>query len=529
MATDIDPIGPCGPAINAPTSGSSARAESDRRPHAVIIGSGFGGLAAALRLLARGFRVTVLERLDRPGGRGRVFKQDGYTFDAGPTIITAPFLLHELWELFGRRLEDDVTLKALNPFYKIRFADGDEMAFSDDPEAMRREVMRVAPDDLGGYERFFKSSEEIFRYGFMKLGFQPFSTLGSMAKATPKLLKLGAYWSVYQYISRYVKSEKLRIAMSFHPLFIGGNPFSVTSTYCLINFMEREWGVHFVMGGTGALVDAMVKLIREEGGSLHFDSEVARIRLDGKKANGVVLASGEEIDADLVVSNADMAWTYRKLLPENAKGRWTGRKSVKSRYSMGLFIWYFGTNRRYDHVAHHSILLGPRYKGLLVDIFKKKKLAADFSLYLYRPTATDPSLAPEGGDAFYALSPVPNLLGDTDWTEQAETYRQGIADYLEETLMPGLQDAVVTERVQTPLDFRDQLLSYHGAGFGLEPVIHQSAWFRPHNKSEDFENLYLVGAGTHPGAGVPGVICSARILDDVVPDPTFFLREKAAS
>jgi len=527
MTTEIDPTGPR--AALDPASPAAEPRGADGRAHAVVIGSGFGGLAAALRLLARGYRVTILERLDRPGGRGRVFKQDGHTFDAGPTIITAPFLLEELWDLFGKRFSDAVDLRALNPFYKIRFADGDEMAFSDDPAVMRAEIERIAPGDADGFERFLKDSEEIFRYGFMKLGFQPFSTLGSMARAAPKLFALGAHRSVHHHVARYVKSEKLRIALSFHPLFIGGNPYSVTAMYCLINFMEREWGVHFVMGGTGALVDAMVKLIREEGGELHFNQNVEKIRLDGRRATGVRLSSGEEIDADIVVSNADVGWTYQKLLPDGVKGRWTGRKGRRAKYSMGLFVWYFGTNRRYENVAHHSILLGPRYKGLLDDIFKKKILAPDFSLYLYRPTATDPSLAPAGGDTFYALSPVPNLLADIDWVEKREVYRQGIADYLEETLMPGLQDSVVTERVQTPLDFQDQLLSTHGAGFGIEPLMTQSAWFRAHNKSEDFENLFLVGAGTHPGAGVPGVICSARILDDIAPDPAFFQQRNGAA
>lgn len=526
MTTEIDPQTPDG---LGPKRSATTGLPMDQRPLAVVIGSGFGGLSAAIRLTVRGYRVSVLERLDRPGGRGRVFRQDGFTFDAGPTIITAPFLLQELWDICGQRLEDDVTLAAMNPFYKIRFADGDEMSFSDDPEAMRAEIERIAPDDVDGYERFLKSSEEIFRYGFLKLGFQDFSTIGSMAKAAPKLFGLGAARSVHSHVSTFVKNEKLRIALSFHPLFIGGNPFAVTAMYCLINYMEREWGVHFVMGGTGALVDAMVKLLERQGGEISYESEVSQILMDGNRACGVKLADGSRIKADIVVSNADMAWTYEHLLPKSAQGRWTGGKASKAAYSMGLFIWYFGTKVKYDHVAHHSILLGPRYKGLLHDIFKKKKLATDFSLYLYRPTATDPSLAPDGCDTFYALSPVPNLQGETDWQTHAETYRQGIADYLEETLMPGLQDNVVTELVQTPLDFRESLLSVHGAAFGLEPLITQSAWFRPHNKSENFENLFLVGAGTHPGAGVPGVICSARILDDVVPDPAVFVPGGALS
>lgn len=308
------------------------------------------------------------------------------------------------------------------------------------------------------------------------------------------------------------------MVLSFHPLLIGGNPFTVTSIYALISFLERRWGVHSAMGGTGSLVRGLVGLIEGQGGRMRYGAEVSEITLDGRRATGVRLASGECIPADIVVSNADAAWTYRHLVPAGARRRWTDRRIERSRYSAGLFVWYFGTRRRYPEVAHHSILLGPRYRGLLEDIFKHKRLAKDFSLYLHRPTATDPSLAPEGCDTFYALSPVPNLGGDTDWAQAAEPYRAAIARYLSETVLPDLEAQVVTSRVATPQDFQDRLLSFRGAGFSLEPVLWQSAWFRPHNRSEDIDRLYLVGAGTHPGAGLPGVISSARVLDMVVPD-----------
>jgi phytoene desaturase len=315
-----------------------------------------------------------------------------------------------------------------------------------------------------------------------------------------------------------VRDERLRVVLSFHPLLIGGNPFTTTSIYCLIAFLERRWGVHFAMGGTGSLVKGLVGLIEGQGGSVRCGSEVAEILTQRGVATGVRLASGETLQADIVVSNADPAWTYKKLLPGIARKRWTDRRIDNARYSMSLFVWYFGTRRRFDTVAHHTILLGPRYRGLLQDIFERKVLAEDFSLYLHRPTATDPTLAPPGCDAFYVLSPVPHLESGIDWSVQAEPYRQRIERALSETVLPNLGREVVSSRILTPQDFQDRLSSYRGAAFGLEPVLTQSAWFRPHNRSEEVERLFLVGAGTHPGAGLPGVLSSARVLDDIVPD-----------
>jgi phytoene desaturase len=309
---------------------------------------------------------------------------------------------------------------------------------------------------------------------------------------------------------------------SFHPLLIGGSPLRATAVYCLIAFLEQSYGVHFAMGGTGRLVSGLVDLIKGQGGDVRCDEEVRSITVQNGAASGVTLVSGEQIDADIVVSNADSAWTYRKLLPASARRRWTDRKIEKAHYSMGLFVWYFGTRRKYPDVAHHTILLGPRYKELLKDIFQRQILAPDFSLYLHRPTATDPSLAPDGCDTFYVLSPVPNLGGGQDWTVEAEPYRQAIAHALEDTILPGLSDEIVTSRMATPLDFESRLCSFRGAAFGLEPVLTQSAWFRPHNRSEDVRNLFIVGAGTHPGAGLPGVLSSARILDKVTPDASVF-------
>jgi phytoene desaturase len=498
--------------------GHAATRTPRRRPHAVVIGSGFGGLAAAVRLGARGYRVTVLEKLDAPGGRAYVYRQDGFTFDAGPTIVTAPFLLEELWSLCGRRLADDVELRPLDPFYRIRFHDGETFDCSGDPVTMRTEVARLAPGDVAGYERFMRASEAIYAVGFERLGHVAFDSWRDMARIVPEMVRLGSYRSIHGLVSRCVRDPRLRFALSFHPLFVGGNPFNVTSIYGLIAYLERRHGVHFAIGGTGRLVNGLVGLIEGQGNTVRCGAEVREITVRDRAATGVRLASGERIAADVVVSNADAAWTYRNLLPGVARRRWTDRRLERARYSMSLFVWYFGTRRQYPDVPHHTILVGPRYRELLADIFERKVLADDFSLYLHRPTASDATLAPAGCDAFYVLSPVPHLGAGIDWSERAGHYRRAIERHLAATLLPGLEAEVVTSRVTTPRDFQDRLLSYRGAAFSFEPVLRQSAWFRPHNRSEEIDRLYLVGAGTHPGAGVPGVLSSARVLDRVVPD-----------
>jgi phytoene desaturase len=500
------------------------------RPHAVVVGSGFGGLAAAVRLGARGYRVTVLEKLEQPGGRAAVFKQDGFTFDAGPTVITAPFLFEELWALCGKRLADDVDLRPVSPFYRVRFDDGVQFDVSGDAQAMRDEVRRLAPDDVAGYERFVEASKAIYRVGFEQLGHRSFDRWTAMAKVLPQLVKLQGYRTVYGLASRYVRNEKLRVLMTFQSLLVGGNPFSTTAVYCLIAFLERRFGVHFAMGGTGTLVRGLVSLIEGQGGAVHCHAPVEEITVREGRATGVRLASGATLAADLVVSNADSAWTYKHLIAPEHRKHWTDTRIERARYSMSLFVWYFGTRRRYEGVAHHTIALGPRYRGLLDDIFKHHHLADDFSLYLHRPTATDPSLAPEGCDAFYALAPVPHLDAGVDWERRAEPYRAAIEKRLAETVLPGLSSALVTSRVMTPQDFHDRLSSIKGAAFSLEPVLQQSAWFRPHNRSEDVAGLYLVGAGTHPGAGLPGVLSSAKVLDEIVPHgDTLRRRETPAS
>jgi phytoene desaturase len=500
---------------------------SNSMPHAIVVGAGLGGLAAAMRLGARGYRVTVLDRLASPGGRAIVHRQDGFTFDAGPTIITAPFVLEELWQFCGRNFHDDVTLRALDPFYVIRFDDGDSFTCRGDLVAMRREVERISPGDVAGYDRFMAESEQIYRVGFEQLGHVPFSSVTDMVKLVPKLLQLKSWRSVHGHVAAHVKHPKLRMALSFHPLFVGGNPFRTTSVYSLIAYLERQFGVHFALGGTGAIVKAMVRVIEAQGGSVRSKADVASIIVAVGKAAGVTLRDGSRIAADIVVSNACVAHTYGTLLKGAHKSRWTDEKLRRTRHSMSLFVWYFGTNMKFHDVPHHTILMGPRYRELIADIFDNKVLAEDMSLYLHRPTAGDPSLAPPGCDSFYVLSPVPNLDAAIDWGAMAEIYRAKVAKRLHDTIMPGFEPHVVTQRLITPDTFAGDLLSYKGAAFGPEPVLTQSAWFRPHNRSEELSNLYFVGAGTHPGAGIPGVLSSARVLDMVVPAAREFARASA--
>ena len=483
----------------------------------VVIGSGFGGLAAAIRLLAQGHQVTVLEQRDRPGGRAYVYEQDGFTFDGGPTIITAPSLIRELFELAGRRAEDYVTLVPLSPYYNVRFQDGSVFRYDGDPERVAAEVRRFNPGDVEGYRRFLAAADRIFETGFALID-RPFLHVSDMLRVLPDLARLRSHRSVAAFVRSFFADERLQQVFSFHPLLVGGNPFQSTSIYALIHSLEQRWGVWFAMGGTGSVVRGLARLIDELGGELRLETPVEEVVVDpaSGRASGVRLAGGEVLPADAVVSNADVAFTYQRLVPAWARRRWTDRKLARTRYSMSLFVLYFGTDRRYENMAHHEILMGPRYEGLLRDIFDRKVLADDFSLYLHRPTATDPSLAPPGCDSWYVLSPVPHLGGATDWAAAARPSRDAIVRHLEERYMPGLSRHIVTERAIDPRHFRDTLSSYLGSAFSVEPVLTQSAWFRPHNRSEDVPNLYFAGAGTHPGAGLPGVLSSGKIAAELI-------------
>jgi phytoene desaturase len=490
---------------------------SSSRAKAIVIGAGLGGLAAAIRMQAKGYETTILEMRDKPGGRAYVYEQDGFKFDAGPTIITAPFLIDELFALGGKRTEDYVRIVPNVPFYRIVFADGRSFNYTGDEEAMAEEVRKFSPKDVDGYRNFVKETERIFRRAFIDLADKPFSRVWDMIRVAPDLIRLRSYESVYRLTSRYIKDPQLRVVFSFHPLLVGGNPFHSSSIYSMIHYLERKWGVHFVMGGTGALVEALVRLFEEMRGKIKLNTRVDRIQLAGLRAVGVRLSSGNSLDSDVIISNADVANTYRKLIPSEARRKWSDRRLEKMRYSMGLFLIYFGTRRTYPNLAHHTIILSERYESLLEDIFERKILAPDFSLYLHAPTRTDPSLAPDGCECFYVLSPVPHMGSGIDWAKEKRRYADAILDFLEERLCPGLRASLVTERIITPQDFENDLDAYLGSAFQFEPILTQSAWFRPHNISEDIEGLYFVGAGTHPGAGVPGVLSSAKVLDRVIP------------
>lgn len=477
----------------------------------IVIGSGFGGLAAACRLQAQGNRVKILEKRDKLGGRAYVYEQDGFKFDGGPTIITAPWLIDEIFELAGSKTSDFVELVKIDPFYNIRFPDGSVFHYNDDKENLFNQIRKFNPADIEGYKRFSKDLGEIYRVGFELID-QPFTSVWDMVKVIPEMIKLRSDRSVVKFAEKYFKDERLQQAFSFHPLLIGGNPFTATSIYAMIHELEQKFGVWFAMGGTGALVKAFGDLFLDTGGEVFLNTEVEEILIEGGKAIGVKMKSGEVLPADAVISNADVAFTYLNLIPGKFRRKYTDAKVKRMTYSMSLFVAYFGTNRKYDDIAHHEIIMGKRYKELLEDIFDKKILADDFSLYLHRPTATDKSLAPDGCDSWYVLSPVPHLGADIDWTTKAEPYKQAIYQYLEERYLPDLRKHIVSEHSIDPLHFQDTLNSYLGSAFSVEPTLFQSAYLRPHNKSEDVENLYFVGAGTHPGAGMPGVLSSGKIV-----------------
>jgi phytoene desaturase len=499
--------------LSVPTNSSSASA-----PPVVVIGAGFGGLAAAIRLQARGFRVTLVDKRDRPGGRAYVYRDAGFAFDGGPTVVTAPFLLEELFALAGKRLDDHLKLIPVDPFFRVRFADGRVFDCSGDRARMEAEVAKFNPADVDGYRRFVDESRKIFAVGFEQLGDVPFHRAMDMIKIVPKMIRLRSHLSVYRLVSKYIKDESLRIVMSFHPLLVGGNPFTTTSIYALIEFLEQKWGVWFAQGGTGAIVDALAELFTSMGGALECSAEAEEILVENRRVRGVRLRGGRTLPADIVVSNADAPATYKRLIPAIARNKYSDSRIAKMKYSMSLFVAYFGTKRTYPELAHHTILLGPRYKELLEDIFNKKVLAPDFSLYLHAPTRTDPSLAPPGCENFYVLAPVPHLDSGHDWEREGERYRDKLFEYLEQTCIPGLRENLITSRFITPRTFEDELASEKGAAFSIQPVLTQSAYFRFHNKSEDVDGLYLVGAGTHPGAGLPGVLSSAKVVDRLVPD-----------
>ncbi|SEK96153.1 phytoene desaturase [Roseovarius nanhaiticus] len=499
---------------------------------AIVVGGGLGGLASAMRLGAKGYHVTVLDRLDRAGGRGSSITESGHRFDLGPTIVTVPQLFEELWAACGEDFRKDVDLRPLDPFYEIRWPDGSTLKATGDTEAMVAEIARLSPRDVKGYRRFLADSEARYSFGFEDLGRRPMNKLMDIIKVLPTFVRLRADRSVHAHVAARVRDPRLRMALSFHPLFIGGDPFHVTSIYALVCHLEKEFGVHYAVGGVQAIADAMVRVIRRQGGMVRQGAEVDEILVEEGAATGVRLTDGTVMGADIVVSNADAGHTYDRLLRNMPKRRWSPAKLKRQRWSMGLYVWYFGTRGTADQwrdVGHHTILNGPRYKGLVNDIFMTGKLADDMSIYLHRPTVTDKGAAPEGDDTFYALSPVPHLGGKipVDWAREAPRYQRKMTAELEKVI-PGFEDKLSASMAFTPEHFRDRYLSPYGSGFSIEPRIFQSAWFRPHNVSEEARGLYLVGAGTHPGAGLPGVISSAEVLAKLVPDAPQVVQRLAA-
>ncbi len=486
--------------------------------HSLVMGGGFGGIAAALRLRARGHEVTLIDRCPRLGGRAQVFERDGYRHDAGPTVITAPFLFAELFELFGESLHDHLELRPLDPWYRFRFPDDSSFDYGPGIERMESEIARFNPEDVAGYHGLLAESRELFEIGFRELGYQPFHRLSFMAQQIPRLLRLRFDRSVWTMVARHIKHPYLRRALSLQPLLVGGNPFDTTCIYGLIHYLEREWGVHFAMGGTGALVGELANLLERQGVRVENGRSITAVHREGRRITGASVDDGRTLTADHFVSNLDPMHLYGELMnPAPLAARVKHRLAQPS---MGLFVLYFGTDCTYPDVAHHTIWLGDRYRELLRDIFDRKILSEDFSLYLHRPTATDPSFAPPGHDSFYVLAPVPNQLGNIDWRSEGPRLQARIVEALEATLMPGLSAHLRSAFYMTPDHFRENYQSVHGSGFTLAPLFRQSAWFRFHNQAEGLDNLYLVGAGTHPGAGMPGVLSSAKVLERLFPEGT---------
>ncbi len=478
---------------------------------AAVIGAGFGGLALAIRLQSAGIQTSVFEKRDKPGGRAYVYADDGFTFDAGPTVITDPDCLEQLWTLSGRQMADYVTLLPVTPFYQLCWEDGYRFDYANDQAAIDRQIAAKSLQDVEGYRKFLAYSEDLFREGYEKLGTVPFLNFWSMIKAAPQLVRLESHRSVYSKVSQFIKDDQLRQAFSFHSLLVGGNPFETSSIYALIHALERKGGVWFAKGGTGALIAGMVKLFEDLGGRVHLNAEIDRIEMEGERASALILKDGTRHGFGQIASNADVVHTYKHMLRGTQRGESHGKALEKKRYSMSLFVIYFGLRTKHPELKHHMVLFGPRYRELIADIFKADGLADDFSLYLHAPSVTDDSLAPEGSSAYYVLSPVPHLgTADIDWAVEGPKYRDRILKYLNDRYIPGLLDDLVTVRHFTPFDFRDELNAHLGSAFSVEPVLTQSAWFRPHNRDDAVSNLYIVGAGTHPGAGIPGVVGSAK-------------------
>ena len=485
--------------------------------NSVVIGSGFGGIAAAIRLRAKGHKVKLIEKHPDLGGRARVFKKNGFVFDAGPTVITAPYLINELFELFNKNPKDYIELTPLKIWYQFIFEDQTKFNYSGNETEMKNQIEQLSKEDVIGYEKLVTFTKKIFDKGFTELADIPFDKPLTMMQQLPALLKLKSYKSVYSLVSSFIKNEKLRRMLSMHPLLVGGNPFTTTSIYGLILYLEKKWGIHYSMGGTGNVINGLAKLMNEIGVEIVTNSEVTEIITKNNKITGVKLNNEKEINAENVVCNADPPAFYEKMLNKSKTNplffKW---KKNRMQYSMGLFVYYFGTKKIYENVEHHTIKFGNKYKEHLDDIFNKKKLNSDISYYLHRPSATDRSMAPEGNDCFYVLVPVPNNQSGIEWETEGEKMKDLVIRKMEKDLMPNLRENIIEDFYLTPNYFESELNTKFGSGFSIQPKFSQSAYFRFHNKSEIYDGLYFVGAGTHPGAGVPGVLSSAKVLDKLV-------------
>ena len=480
----------------------------------IVIGSGFGGLAASLRLKAKGYKVTLVEKHPDLGGRARVFKKGDFIYDGGPTVITAPYLFEELFSMFNKKISDYVKIVPLDLWYRFVFSDGDTFDYNGNDKSMEEQVKKFNSDDYNGYKKLVNFTEKIFDKGFTDLSDRPFNNLVFMMKQIPSLLKLKSYKSVYSLVSNYITDEKLRRVFSMHPLLVGGNPFSTTSIYTLILFLEKKWGIHYSMGGTGSVVSALEKLMIEENIKIIKDAEVTEILVEKKKVKGVKVNNSKIINCDYIICNSDPPNVYNKLIKSKEDYNFLFKQKMRRMdYSMGLFVYYFGSKKKYSNVAHHTIYFGKSYEKHLNKIFEKKTLSEDISYYLHRPSATDPNMAPKDQDAFYVLVPVPNNQSNINWIEEGDKFKNLVLDKMDKTVLPGIKENVVSDFYLTPDYFEIDLATLHGSGFSIQPKFSQSAYFRFHNQSEIYKNLYFVGAGTHPGAGMPGVLSSAKVLD----------------
>jgi phytoene desaturase len=482
---------------------------------AAVVGAGIGGLALAIRLQSAGIDTVVLEARDKPGGRAYFWQRETeagtFTFDAGPTVITAPESLAELWRLSGHDIAEDVTLQSVTPFYQLSWPDGTRFDYSNDDHALAAEIARIEPQDVAGYGRFLEYSADVYREGYEKLGHVAFQDFMTMVRAAPALAKYGAWRSVYSKVASFIRNEKLRQAFSFHTLLVGGNPMTASSIYALIHKLERDGGVWWAQGGTNRLVAGMVRHFERLGGTLRLGDPVTVIDTLGDRVTGVRTAAGFAADVDAVACNSDIVHSYRDLLKGSRSSQRTAQRLVNKRFSPSLFVVHFGVRGTFPDIPHHSILFGPRYQGLLADLYDHGVLSEDFSLYLHHPSASDSAMAPEGYATFYALAPVPHLgKFPGNWEEIAPVLEERILAEVQRRLIPDLKDRIVTRFSYAPPDFQDDLAAYQGSAFSLEPILTQSAWFRVHNRDDAISNLFFVGAGTHPGAGIPGVVGSAK-------------------